>query len=66
MGPTTSAWSPPDNGPEIRLDDLSGAFSLILRVRLRSLSFSLSLYYVYVDGSCQVQAGQASGPKPLG
>ena len=66
MGPTTSAWSPPDNGPETRLTRYSAFFRFTVRVRLRSLSFPLSLYYVYYDGLCQEKAGQESGPKPSG
>ena len=45
MGPTTSAWSPPE--AQRQIDDLSGVFFASLRVRLHLLSFLFSLYYVH-------------------
>ena len=63
------ARPPPRGLPRLTAQRSVGRYNwrlfAFLRVRLRSLSFLLSLYYVYEDGLCQKQAGQASGPKPL-
>ena len=56
----------PGQRPRDRLTTLPARVFAFLRVRLRVLSFLLSLYYVYYDGVCLLKAGQASGPQPSG
>ena len=67
MGPTASAWSPPDNGPETVSRFIQRFFSLAC-VCGCVCSHVCSLYIdcILVNGMFQDSAGQASCPRPSG
>ena len=48
MGPTTSAWSPPGNGPETDRRFFTAFVFAFVRVRLRLLLFFCSLCILYI------------------